>query len=71
MMMYAPIGFLIVFIFVLVRLMPGVVVKGYACDHRTGLPLEYKLNGLRVLIAVVGIATSGRRGPGTASDRSR
>jgi len=58
MMMYAHIGSLIVFIFVLVRLMPGVLVKGYACDHRTGLPLVYKLNGLRVLIAVVGIAAT-------------
>ena len=56
MMMY--VGSLIVFIFMLVRLMPGVLVKGYACDHRTGLPLLYKLNGLRVLIVVVGIAAT-------------
>ena len=32
------------------------VTVGYACDRTTGRPLAYKLNGLRVMILVVGLA---------------
>ena len=52
MLMIFVVVFLIVLIFSLVALLPGTIVNGYACDHKTGTPLIYKLNGLRVLFTV-------------------
>ena len=39
-------------------ILPGQVVLGYACDTRTGRRLSYKLNGLPVLLTVLGMFAS-------------
>ena len=42
-------------IFVLHLIVPGRWVTGYVRDERTGLPLRYRLNGLRVMAITVGL----------------
>ena len=37
----------------LTMVLPGKHVKGYACDRESGVPLDYKLNGLSVMLCIV------------------
>ena len=43
----AVVSLLYAAIAVLHAVLPATTVVGYACDHRTGRPLVYRLNGLR------------------------